>query len=370
MGLVDNIERSLEKAVRGVFAAGRSRIEPVDLASRLRAEMDNKAYIVSEGRTLAPNVFTIEFSDADFPRAQDWGQELAEELCDVAIRHARSQGYTLRGAVRVTFTRARTEELKQGEFLILSAQERTDRHAPAPSRDEARPQARKQDPRQAPAPAEDPQTALGQQAVHPPVRAADGAAEPASHPATHWDPPAHPAGAPAADPVRDAAAAAPAAATAASAPSLSGGSSRVAPRVPSRRRTTAPRPASSESAASWPDQDAAPQAAPEPSSLGYKPVLDINGQRFTIQASSIVLGRSSEADITIEDTGVSRRHVEIINQDGVFLAVDLGSTNGSTVDGTPLHGRRELVDGSVIRMGRTAITFRLIAPRSTAWPQN
>ncbi|MCP3426887.1 FHA domain-containing protein, partial [Rothia sp. AR01] len=97
-----------------------------------------------------------------------------------------------------------------------------------------------------------------------------------------------------------------------------------------------------------------------------RPVLDINGQRFSLQASSIVLGRSSEADITVEDTGVSRRHLEILNQDGVYLAVDLGSTNGSTVDGTRLNGRRELVDGSVITMGRTKITFRLLAPRSSS----
>ncbi|WP_131798016.1 FHA domain-containing protein, partial [Rothia kristinae] len=109
-----------------------------------------------------------------------------------------------------------------------------------------------------------------------------------------------------------------------------------------------------------------PEAAPRP-----QPVLDINGQRFTLRAPSVVLGRSSAADITVEDTGVSRRHLEILHQDGVYLAVDLGSTNGSTVDGERLRGRRELTDGSVITMGRTTIVFRLLTPRSgTAWPQS
>ncbi|WP_129657373.1 FhaA domain-containing protein [Rothia halotolerans] len=317
---MDNIERGLEKAVRGVFTAGsRNRIEPVDLASRLRAEMDNKSYVIAEGRTLAPNVFTIEFSETDFPRAQDWGENLAEELCDVAIRHARSQGYTLRGAVRVTFTRSRTEDLRPGEFLVISTQERTPRN---PARGRAGQGA------EAPAPSTV-SSPIAHQATHAPgsgTRGEDrGLREPAGYEAGV------------------APSAAPAAAAAASSTSLPTGSSRL----------TTPRARPGSGARREPAAD-------------LRPVLDINGQRFSLQAASIVLGRSSEADITIEDTGVSRRHLEILTQDGVHLAVDLGSTNGSTVDGTRLNGRRELVDGSVITMGRTKITFRLLAPRSSS----
>lgn len=323
MGLMDNIERGLERAVRGVFTAGsRNRIEPVDLASRLRAEMDNKSYVIAEGRTLAPNVFTIEFSEADFPRAQDWGENLAEELCDVAIRHARSQGYTLRGAVRVTFTRSRSEELRPGEFLILSTQERSPRNPAARGRaaDAAAPSAVS--------------SPIAHQATHAP--APDPVHE-GRHGAEHGR------REPAAYDAAGASSAAPAAAAAASSSSLPTGSSRL----------TTPRARPGSGARAEPAAD-------------LRPVLDINGQRFSLQASSIVLGRSSEADITVEDTGVSRRHLEILNQDGVYLAVDLGSTNGSTVDGTRLNGRRELVDGSVITMGRTKITFRLLAPRSSS----
>ena len=43
--------------------------------------------------------------------------------------------------------------------------------------------------------------------------------------------------------------------------------------------------------------------------------------------------------------------------------MDLGSTNGSLVDGQRLRGRTELVNGAVIEMGRTRIVFRLVAPR-------
>ena len=98
MGLLDKVERGIEKAVRGVFSTGsRAQVEPVEIASRLRSEVDNKALTIAVGRTLAPNVFDVLLSSDDFQRAQEWGTPLAEELCDVVINHVRSQGYTLQG---------------------------------------------------------------------------------------------------------------------------------------------------------------------------------------------------------------------------------------------------------------------------------
>lgn len=78
MGFIDRLEQGLEKAVRGTFSKGGT-FEPVDIANRLRTEMDNKAFSVSSGRTIAPNNFTAEFSASDFSRAQQWGVPLAEE---------------------------------------------------------------------------------------------------------------------------------------------------------------------------------------------------------------------------------------------------------------------------------------------------
>ncbi len=46
-----------------------------------------------------------------------------------------------------------------------------------------------------------------------------------------------------------------------------------------------------------------------------------------------VLGRSSEADVQIEDPNVSRRHAEIVQEGSTYWVVDLGSTNGIEVDG-------------------------------------
>ena len=102
-----------------------------------------------------------------------------------------------------------------------------------------------------------------------------------------------------------------------------------------------------------------------PGSVAPKPqvVLEVNGERIAVRALPVTLGRGSSADITVEDTGVSRRHLEIVEQDGAYLAVDLGSTNGSYINGQRLMGRAEITNGSVIEMGRARIVFRLMIRR-------
>lgn len=232
MGLLDNVERGLEKMVRGAFTTGsRSQVQPVEIASALRKELDTRSMTLSEGRILAPNVFTARLSDADFKLAEQWGSALAEELCDVVIRHVNSQRYVLQGPVRVSFDH--DPSLKPGSFEIDSAMEKKSR-------------------------------------------------------------------------------------------------TRNPPLAPSRRP------------------------------VHYQPVLELDGQRYSLNAGSIVLGRSAEADILVDDTGVSRRHLEIRSSGQNALAVDLGSTNGSYVNGQRVQGEAELTDGSIITMGRTRLTFRLI----------
>ena len=74
----------------------------------------------------------------------------------------------------------------------------------------------------------------------------------------------------------------------------------------------------------------------------------------------IVLGRGSEADITIDDTGISRRHLEIVWDGRRAEARDLGSTNGSTLNGARLT-RAALPNDSVLQAGRTRMVFRVMA---------
>ncbi|MBX3100776.1 MAG: DUF3662 and FHA domain-containing protein [Salinibacterium sp.] len=92
----------------------------------------------------------------------------------------------------------------------------------------------------------------------------------------------------------------------------------------------------------------------------WKPVLEIDGTRHPITQSRTVIGRGSDADITVDDTGTSRRHVEIL-WDGTRAQVkDLGSTNGSLLNGNPV-AKAPLPPDSVIDIGRTRIVFRVLA---------
>ncbi|MFE4449097.1 FhaA domain-containing protein [Streptomyces sp. NPDC056796] len=84
--------------------------------------------------------------------------------------------------------------------------------------------------------------------------------------------------------------------------------------------------------------------------------IEINGTRHQISRPTLVMGRSTEADVRIDDPGVSRRHCEI--RTGTPSTIqDLGSTNGIVVDGQHTT-RATLRDGSRIVVGSTTIVYR------------
>ncbi|GHB54301.1 hypothetical protein GCM10010306_054960 [Streptomyces umbrinus] len=98
-----------------------------------------------------------------------------------------------------------------------------------------------------------------------------------------------------------------------------------------------------------------PAAAPQPGGR-TRHWIEINGTRHQISRPTLVLGRSTEADVRIDDPGVSRRHCEI--RTGTPSTVqDLGSTNGIVVDGQHTT-RATLRDGSRIVVGSTTIIYR------------
>lgn len=269
MGLLDNLERGIEKAVRGAFSGRGGSLGPVEIATAVRRHMDRESFTMSQGRSFVPNVYRIRLSEDDFAAARKYGVALAEELCEEIIRHADSQGYTLLGPVKATFVK--NTDLKRGQLGIESQTEKDAGHAPeapaAPSASSA--------PRPAPAP------------------------------------PA-PAPAPAPAPVED-----------------------IAPTVA---------------------QPAVPARTPVA-------VLDHEGRQHDLRADSTVIGRSTSADITIPDTGVSRRHLEVYRDGQRWIARDLGSTNGSYVDGEQLsgsHDQVELFDGALISLGNARLRFRLM----------
>ena len=86
------------------------------------------------------------------------------------------------------------------------------------------------------------------------------------------------------------------------------------------------------------------------------PIIDIDGDKWLLTEPVTVIGRGSEADIVVNDSGVSRRHLELrITPTGV-IATDLGSTNGSFVEGHRIDAAT-LLDGNQIVIGRTKILF-------------
>jgi hypothetical protein len=86
-------------------------------------------------------------------------------------------------------------------------------------------------------------------------------------------------------------------------------------------------------------------------------VVDGPGTRHELTTGRNVIGRGTEADIRLPDTGVSRKHVDVVLDGGTATAEDLGSTNGTLVNGRRIT-RQPLSDGDVIRIGHSVLVYR------------
>jgi hypothetical protein len=240
VGMLDRFEKGIERAVNGAFAkAFRSEVQPVEVASALRREIDDRAAVVGRDRTIVPNTFVVELGPADHERLGEWQEALAEELQAVVTDHAAQQRYAFVGPVKVSFEEA--EDLDTGVFRVRSA------------------------------------TAKGR------------------------------------------------------------------PRTP---------------AAAAPGGAAVADAGPQQPRTPPRVQLEIDGRVYELSGSVTVIGRGAEADVVVDDAGVSRRHAEIHTGTGRIRVVDLGSTNGTFVDGERV-GTGDLADGSRITVGRTRIVVRM-----------
>ena len=111
-------------------------------------------------------------------------------------------------------------------------------------------------------------------------------------------------------------------------------------------------------------QHATDTGAQEPSVVGrpgqrvsHVLVVDGPGTKHVLGQGSNVLGRGTEADIRLPDTGVSRKHVDVQLHGSTVVVEDLGSTNGTLVNGRRV-GSQELADGDVIRIGHSVLVYR------------
>ena len=119
MGVLSRFERRLEGMVEGAFArAFKSELQPVEVASAVQREMDDRAAIVAQGRTLVPNDFVVEIAETDFDRLEVYADSLGVELATLAREHAREQGYSFVGPVRMRFEGV--PDLTTGTFRIRS----------------------------------------------------------------------------------------------------------------------------------------------------------------------------------------------------------------------------------------------------------
>jgi hypothetical protein len=117
----------------------------------------------------------------------------------------------------------------------------------------------------------------------------------------------------------------------------------------------------------------APAPAPQPaySQPAYPPaparrataalVVDQTNQRFDLRQGSNVIGRGTDADLQLLDQGISRRHLDIQFDGNYATAYDLGSTNGTSVNGHEV-GSQVLRHGDVVRIGHTRLVFQQDRP--------
>ena len=93
-----------------------------------------------------------------------------------------------------------------------------------------------------------------------------------------------------------------------------------------------------------------------------KPVLvaregQLAGQRWTIDSEQFLIGRGSDCDIVLPERQVSRHHVKILQENGRYILHDLGSRNGTHLNGTVFEGQIQLQDGDEISI---ALAVKLV----------
>ncbi len=100
-----------------------------------------------------------------------------------------------------------------------------------------------------------------------------------------------------------------------------------------------------------------PEAAPTPPAAPQL-TLTVDGRVVPVSGDRVVVGRSRECDVRVDDNNVSRRHAELSRgEDSEWSVVDLGSTNGTEVNGRRITRRTPLRDGDRIAIGGTELVF-------------
>jgi hypothetical protein len=85
----------------------------------------------------------------------------------------------------------------------------------------------------------------------------------------------------------------------------------------------------------------------------------IDGKRVVVGPAGATLGRSRNCDVVLSDPNVSREHAEIRPRGGSWVLTDLGSTNGSSINGRRIDGPEVIKSGDEIELGTSVMTFQV-----------
>ncbi len=88
-------------------------------------------------------------------------------------------------------------------------------------------------------------------------------------------------------------------------------------------------------------------------------LLLMGGKRLVVGPGGATMGRSRQCDVTVDDPNVSRNHAEVRPRGGSWVLTDLGSTNGSRLNGRRVEGSEVLKPGDEIELGTTVLRFEL-----------
>ena len=326
MSLAQRFERRLESLVGSAFArVFKGQVEPVEIGSALQREATDKRNVMGNGEVLAPNRYRVTLAPSDYERLVPWERQLTNSLAELLQEHLDENGWRTIGDIEVYL--ARDEALHTGVFGVAS---RMDSAAP---------------PRRRP-----------YDSLSLPVVPGQGPGE-YSHPYGSIPSPGPVPYAPSAG-----------AAAAAGAVGAAAGALRPPPGPPylsHQPQPEYPLPDPQYPVGAPPPY---PQQVPPPAGPPYPPaaparraraglLIDGTNRHHELRIGSNVVGRGTESDLQLLDQGVSRRHMDI-QFDGNFATVyDLGSTNGTNVNGRDV-GTQLLRHGDVIRIGHTRLVYQ------------
>ena len=294
---LQSFEQGVERMVGGVFQrAFKSSVRPIHIGRKLIRAIDAERTVDAAGKAVAPNVFVVHLNEKDRAAFGDLEKPLVTELVGAAEEYAKSENYLLLGEVQVSLLT--DAALKSGRFEVKAS---VNAGVSEPSATVA------------------PASVVVEPSAEPPAASIVPSVEiPVVVPPVISVPTITP----------------PTIAT----PSI--------PPLPTLGATPS-----------------APAAAPAPVPTLKATLAMGDGSRIALRPGVISVGRSAESTIPLNDTNVSRRHAELRlrgeGADAVWVLVDLGSTNGTLINGVKVNGEQVLRKNDAIVFGATKARYEV-----------